>query len=1053
MKYVLLKAFICFATISVFAQAGKDITASNLQPGQEVNLNIHSWFKPKVTTDENPFGIPTPDFRPQALSPNVKVIMGEKGLPIYFDGSTEVKDQVTNSRTAEAIALAYVESLQPAGIHNPAEEFSVKKVQQDDRSGNFHVRLQQQYKGVPVFGAELIAHTRAGIFTSAAGRYVPTPDLENVMPEVSHEAAVQAVVQHIGPDRVRSNWRPEELELIGGKQFRMDLCIYLAKDQNDQPYLSWQVQAFPNMLSRMIYFVDAKTGEVLHHYNSSCSFHQHRKKEEHCKHTIAQSTRPTVSEPLAVAPPPDPITGSGIDLAGNNRSFGAWEHTDGQSYLIDTSKPMYNPNGSNIPNGSMQGVIVTRDQDNVSDGPLYHITSSSSTFNNPNAVSAHANAGLCYDYYKNTFNRNGIDGEGGTINVIINVVDEFGDPMDNAYWNGYGMYWGNGDTYFTPLAKSLDVAGHEMTHGVVGSTAGLIYQDESGAMNESFADIFGVMIDRDDWGISEGIIQPGQSPTGLDRDLSNPHNGSTPDQITWQPNHYSERVITTEDNGGVHANSGIGNYAFYLFATHPEVGKETAEQVYYYTLRDRLTASSKYIDLRLAVIAEATEYWDSVIVNAAKAAFDQVGVTAGVPAQAHLASLPPGTGQEYILSVSEDEQALDLYQSDGTFIETIYEGGVLDKPSVTDNGEQVVFVNHDNQIMGVEIAYIGNNQIQYNVGVVSEDDVWRNAAISKDGRFLAALTTQNDNKIIFFDLADPIGPTPQEYFLVNPTFTQATPWLDNVLYADVLEFDYSGHFLIYDAFTHIENGDGEDLSHWDIGMLKFWENGQFTSPEAPNIRKIITGLPDHVGVANPAFAKNKPHIITFDYYTELDNGGVEFRTHVADFETGSNGPVVTNGHELSYPGFTTHDDKILFQDRSLFGGQHLRIQKLKPNMIEPMGNPMNIILAHKWGTWLNNSSRVLTPTGNDEPETPYLPIAVSPNPTSGHAQIRVTLPKAGETDWQVINPFGQTMAQGKIDLTAGENTFEINLLSLAAGTYFVRMAADGLQGMVKIAKQ
>lgn len=1053
MKYVLLKAIICFATISMFAQAGKEIPATNLQPGQDINLNIHSWFTPKITTDENPFGVVVPDFRPQVLSPNVKVIMGEEGLPIYFEGSTDVKDQVTNSRTAETIALAYLESLHPAGIRNPATEFRVKKTQQDERSGNFHVRLQQQYRGIPVFGAELIAHTQGGIFTSAAGRYLPTPDLESVTPEISQESAIQAVIQHLGPDRVRSNWRPDELELIGGKQFRTEPCIYRVKNQNDKMYLSWRVQAFPNMLSRMIYFVDAKTGEVLHHYNSSCSFHRHQKQEDHCEHSITQNTVSKERAPFALAPPPDPITGSGLDLAGNSRSFGAWQHTDGKRYLIDTSKPMFNANGSNIPNGSMQGVIATRDQQNVSDGPLSHITSNSNTFNNPNAVSAHANAGLCYDYYKNTFNRNGIDGSGGAINVIINVVDEYGDPMDNAYWNGYGMYWGNGNTYFTPLAKSLDVAGHEMTHGVVGNTAGLVYQDESGAMNESFADIFGVMIDRDDWGISEGIIQPGQSPTGLDRDLSNPHNGSTPDQVTWQPNHYSERVITTEDNGGVHANSGIGNYAFYLFATNPEVGKGTAEQVYYYTLRDRLTASSKYIDLRLAVIAEATEYWDSVIVNAAKAAFDQVGVTTGVPANAHLASLPPGDGQEYILSVSEDEQALDLYQSNGTFIETIYEGGVLDKPSVTDNGEQVVFVNEDNQIMGVEIAYIGDNQIQYNVGVVSEDNVWRNAAISKDGRFLAALTTLNDNKIIIFDLADPLGPTPQEYFLVNPTFTQATPWLDNVEYADVLEFDYSGHFLIYDAFTHIENGEGEDLSHWDIGMLKFWENGQFASPGTPNIRKIITGLPDHVGVANPAFAKNKPHVITFDYYTELDGGGVEYRTHVADFETSSNGPVVINGQELSYPGFTTHDDKILFQDQSLFGGQHLRIQKLKPNMIEPRGNPTNIILGHKWGTWLNNSSRVLTPTGNVALEKPYLPMVVSPNPTKGHTEVMITSPKVAEANWQVVNLFGQAMLQGKANLFAGENYVDIDLQMLATGTYFVRMATDGAQGMVKIIKQ
>lgn len=85
---------------------------------------------------------------------------------------------------------------------------------------------------------------------------------------------------------------------------------------------------------------------------------------------------------------------------------------------------------------------------------------------------------------------------------------------------------------------------------------------------------------------------------------------------------------------------------------------------------------------------------------------------------------------------------------------------MLNRPSVTDNGEQVVFVNNENQIVGVEIAY-NDGSIQYNTGIVSEDNVWRNVAISKDGRFLAGLTTENDNKVVFFDLADPNGVTPR----------------------------------------------------------------------------------------------------------------------------------------------------------------------------------------------------------------------------------------------------------------------------------------------------
>ncbi|MBK6995172.1 MAG: M4 family metallopeptidase [Lewinellaceae bacterium] len=699
--------------------------------------------------------------------------------------------------------------------------------------------------------------------------------------------------------------------------------------------------------------------------------------------------------------PPPPITGSGLDLEGINQTFGAWQHTDNKRYLIDASRPMYVAAGSAIPNGTMKGVIVTRDQKNVQNGPLSHITSTTDVFNDANAVSAHHNTILCYEYYRTVFNRNSINGSGGTINVVVNVPEE-GQAMDNAYWSGSSMYWGNGKDYFSPLAKSLDVTGHEMTHGVVQETAGLIYEGESGALNESFADVFAVMIDRDDWAIGDGIMLPGVSQTGFLRDFVDPHNGGGD---WYQPKHYSEKATGSEDNGGVHANSGITNHAFYLFVNNPAVGKEIAEQVYYYTLRDRLTASSKFIDLRLAIIAEATEFYNADVVNAASSAFDQVGITSGAP---HLAATPlaPGTGKDYIISVSNDEQYLDIYGPDGTFLTTIYEEGVLDRPSVSDNGEQIVFVNFANQIVGVEIAY-NDGSIQFNAGIVSEDSTWRNAAISKDGRFLAALTTLNDNKVIFFDLADPTGPTPREYFLVNPTNVQGVEWIDNVEYADVIEFDYSGTQLIYDAYSNIENADGDDISHWDIGLLKFWKDGEYTPNDAPEIRKLVSQLPEGVGVADPAFSKNSANLIAYDYYQDLPTGGTEYLTYVANIETGDNGPVVSNGTELGYPCFTTKDDKVLFQDKSLIGGNNMRIQPLKPNQVEPSGNPGNIILAHKWGTWLNNSSRVLT-VGTHDAMKEQLAFSVSPNPTSGYAQINLSVLKAIEAQLSVINLLGRS---------------------------------------------
>lgn len=1050
MKQILLLLLLCLGLMQAYSQKIKEIPPTNLIPGQTVNLNLKSWMNPAIPVADNPFGVAAPVLNPLSFSPGMKITIGDEGLPIYFEGTPPGATQQVEERTAGDGAIHYLASIHPAGIQDPINEFRVKRVQTDER-GDFHVRLDQYFHGIPIFGAELVAHTEAGVFSSAAGRYAPTPKLDNTQAQISAESAIQKVVNHIGSDKVKTNWSSLELQMIGGEQFRSKLVVYRLQRKGHEEHLAWNIEAYSNLISRFIYFVDANTGEILHSFSAACDIAGNRRVKQDCHSSVMTDPTDCPSHMMQFAtpaPPPEgPATGTGNDLFGINRSFGVWEIEDGTHYLVDAARSMFNGDNASVPFGDMHGVIATYDQKNTVDGDLYYITSTTNAFNDANAVSAHYNTGICFDYYKNTFGRNSINGTGGTINVIVNVPDgSTGGSMDNAYWSGNSMYWGNGDEAFTPLAKSLDVAGHEMTHGVVQETAGLIYENESGALNESFADIAAVMIDRDDWAIGDDIMKPGQSVTGKLRDLSDPYNGG---DDWYQPKYYSERSTGPDDNGGVHANSGITNYAFYLIASNPAVGKDKAEQIYYKVLRDRLTASSKFIDLRLAVIAQATQSYGASIADIAAAAFDEVEIVNGQP-NGLAGSLQHGTGKDYIISVTDDEEYLDISGPDGTFLATIYDEGVLDRPSVTDNGEQIVFVNFANQIVGVEIAY-NEGSIQYNTGVVSEDNIWRNVAISKDGRFLAGLTTLNDNKVIFFDLADPNGVTPREYFLVNPTFVKDIPWVDNVEYADILEFDYSGTTLMYDAYTIIENAEGEDLSHWDIGLLKFWEDGQYTSNTAPKIRKLIGQLPDNVGVADPAFSKNSPDLIAFDYYIDLPGGGTEYLTYAANIETGEYGPVVSNGLELGYPCFTTKDDKILFQDRALIGGNNLRIQHLVQGTIDPQGNPANVILGHKWGTWLNNSTRVLT-VGSHQVDNGTLSFSVAPNPTNGFANINLWIEDGTEAQLTVSNLLGQTLIHRTQPLSAGDNQFEVNLQALPMGTYLVRILAGNTQGVVKVVR-
>lgn len=254
----------------------------------------------------------------------------------------------------------------------------------------------------------------------------------------------------------------------------------------------------------------------------------------------------------------------------------------------------------------------------------------------PVAQAAHDGAGTVYDYYFNTFQRDSIDGAGLP---LVSTVNFGSDPQDaeNAAWVGeyQQMIYGDGGRIFRPLPYGLDVVGHEFTHGVIQSTANLIYEVQSGALNESYADVFGAMIDRDDWLVGEEVVKSPPFPTPYLRSLQDPNaEGSydprnplggvgqpaTMDQYANLPN--SRRA----DNGGVHVNSGIPNYAYYLLAQ--ALGREQTEQIAYRALTQYLNPTADFVDAATASARAAADLFGQAEVAAVQQAFAQVGITA-----------------------------------------------------------------------------------------------------------------------------------------------------------------------------------------------------------------------------------------------------------------------------------------------------------------------------------------------------------------------------------------------------------------------------------------
>ena len=220
----------------------------------------------------------------------------------------------------------------------------------------------------------------------------------------------------------------------------------------------------------------------------------------------------------------------------------------------------------------------------------------------PAADEAYDGAGATYDLYWDVYQRNSLDGSGLRLDSTVHYQKDY----DNAFWDGQQMVYGDGDgQLFNRFTVSVDVIGHELTHGVTQYTSNLNYNNQSGALNESFSDVFGSLVKQRqlgqaaseaDWLIGAGLFTPNVKGVAL-RSMKEP--GTAYDDAVLgkdpQPAHMRDYVNTVEDNGGVHINSGIPNQAFYLMAVALSgFAWEKAGRIWYVAARDRFKSNTDF---------------------------------------------------------------------------------------------------------------------------------------------------------------------------------------------------------------------------------------------------------------------------------------------------------------------------------------------------------------------------------------------------------------------------------------------------------------------------
>ncbi|MBP0724640.1 peptidase M4 family protein [Bacillus sp. RG28] len=524
------------------------------------------------------------------------------GSPEFISG----KLTKPSTKSAESIVHDFVNANKDKyklGSKSSEESFIIKSSEKD-KFGSTALRLQQVYDGVPVWGSTQAAVVADdGVLTVFSG---------TVSPELEKKKGLK------GDKKVNANKSIKIAEEDLGftpdyeQEPTSDLVVYTSGDEATYAYHVNLNFLYPNP-GNYDYFIEASTGKVLNKYNTIDNIDG--------KATINSTTSgDTISNAKSNAKgnaSGTNTTGTGVGVLGDTKTLNMT--LSGSTYYLQD-----NTRGSGI---------FTYDAANRTrlSGSLWTSVDNllNSTYEAP-AVDAQYYAGKTFDYYKNVFGRNSYDNKGSVLKSSVH----YGSRYNNAFWNGTQMVYGDGDgTNFIAFSGGVDVVAHELTHAVTSSTSNLIYQNESGALNEAISDIFGTLVEfynnvNPDYEIGEDIYTPSIKGDAL-RSMSNPTKYGDPDN-------YANRYTGTSDNGGVHTNSGIINKAAYLLAqggtaygvTVTGIGNDKLGAIYYRANTVYLTSSATFSQARAACVQAAADLYGatSAEVDSVKKSFDAVGV-------------------------------------------------------------------------------------------------------------------------------------------------------------------------------------------------------------------------------------------------------------------------------------------------------------------------------------------------------------------------------------------------------------------------------------------
>lgn len=484
-------------------------------------------------------------------------------------------------------------------------DFYLRDVQTDE-IGMTHEKYQQTYKGIKVAFAEYIVHKdKDGFIISINGDYGKLSKDIRQTPILSFKDALEKGtkkkdMKNVTVHKFQKEKSVEKYTTQGTDEYEL---VYIM-DNDNHWHLAYKVNLTPsNIMEHCNAYISSETGDIVF-------------------------IQPLVFQTNAIGIVDTRYSETKSIVTDNNSGqFRLREVSrDGSSTAIQTFNFLRNPvySENDIQTGMSNSVDFTDNDNNWTAAEFHNIN------NDDAALDAHWGAEMTFDYFRSVHNRNSYDNSNGTIKNYVNVRtrDIYGNIInyDNAFWLGSpynAMFYGNGNSL--PPLVCLDIIAHEIGHGICQFEAGLIYEKESGAINESLSDIWGACVEN--WATNnKQTWLCGEDLGTAFRNMSDPKSFNQPN--TYGGTYWYNQNNCTPDNYndkcGVHTNSGVMNYWFYLLSVGGSgvndkgntydivgIGIDKAAKIVYLAENNYMTPSSDYNNVRILTIQAATNLYES----------------------------------------------------------------------------------------------------------------------------------------------------------------------------------------------------------------------------------------------------------------------------------------------------------------------------------------------------------------------------------------------------------------------------------------------------------